>query len=128
MNGGRHATETLAETLEELTGEIRSLAERLAALEIEHRPPPTEILTVPQFAAKHPTFSVGRLRRLVFGRENNGLTESGALLWRGRLLLLDEAAFLRWFHRFSFSDPLRSSRSVPVARRGRPSHRVGRHR
>tara|TARA_R110002073_G_scaffold336383_2_gene532777 strand:- start:186 stop:407 length:222 start_codon:yes stop_codon:yes gene_type:complete len=62
------------------------------------------LLTVRQFAEKHPAFSQGSLRNLIFLSESrktsrgiiagNGLNI--ALVRIGRKLLIDEAGFFKW--------------------------------
>ena len=48
------------------------------------------LLTVRQFAEKHPAFPQGGLRWEIFNEETNGLAESGAIIRRGRKVLIDE--------------------------------------
>ena len=65
---------------------------------------PRTLLTVRQFAEKHPAFSQGSLRNLIFLAESrasskghipgNGLDV--ALVRIGRKLLIDEAKFFNW--------------------------------
>jgi hypothetical protein len=50
--------------------------------------------TVQQFSQKHPAFTPGSLRWLLFHRETNGLAR--AVLKVGRRVLLDEDAFFTW--------------------------------
>jgi hypothetical protein len=52
--------------------------------------------TVKQFSEKHPAFSVGSLRSLIFSASNNGLNESGAIVRVGRKILLNETKFFGW--------------------------------
>ena len=71
---------------------------------IELTPQPHILLTVKQFADKHPAFPQGSLRNLIFLAENretskgtikgNGLDT--ALVRIGRKLLIDEARFFQW--------------------------------
>lgn len=66
--------------------------------------PPPVLLTVRQFAEKHPAFQQGSLRNLIFLAENrntskgiiggNGLAV--ALVRIGRKVLIDEAKFFNW--------------------------------
>ena len=66
--------------------------------------PPPVLLTVRQFAEKHPAFQQGSLRNLIFlaesrntskGKiEGNGLAV--ALVRIGRKVLIDEAKFFNW--------------------------------
>ena len=74
-----------------------------AAYPASHTHPPV-LLTVRQFAEKHPAFSQGALRNLIFlagsrlssqGRiAGNGLDD--ALVRVGRKVLIDEAKFFNW--------------------------------
>jgi len=52
--------------------------------------------TVKQFSEKHPAFSVGSLRSLIFNASSNGLNESGAIVRVGRKILLSETRFFNW--------------------------------
>lgn len=52
--------------------------------------------TVQQFSKKHPAFSVGSLRALIFNASSNGLAESGAIVRVGRKVLLSETKFFDW--------------------------------
>jgi hypothetical protein len=54
----------------------------------------SDLLTVKQFAEKHPAFSEGSLRHHIFHEETNGL--SAALVRIGRKVLIKEAAFFDW--------------------------------
>jgi len=67
------------------------------------QPTPTEAMqaawlysTVQQFSKKHPAFSVGSLRSLIFNASSNGLNESGAIVRVGRKILLSEIKFFDW--------------------------------
>lgn len=52
--------------------------------------------TVKQFTEKHPAFTHGSLRQLIFNEHSNGLTKSGAIIRIGRKVLIDEAKFFAW--------------------------------
>lgn len=54
----------------------------------------TELLTIPQFADKHPAFTQGSLRKLIFNGDINGCLV--AIKRLGRRVLIDENAFLGW--------------------------------
>lgn len=54
------------------------------------------LLTVRQFSQKHPAFPEGGLRHRIFNADNNGLTESGAIIRNGRKVLIDEEKFFDW--------------------------------
>ncbi|SEF42737.1 hypothetical protein [Nitrosomonas ureae] len=66
--------------------------------------PPRTLLSVRQFSDKHPAFTQGSLRNLIFLSDNrttsrgtiqgNGLNV--ALVRIGRKLLIDEAKFFQW--------------------------------
>jgi len=44
--------------------------------------------TVNQFSTKHPAFTNGGLRALIFNEESNGLAKSGAIVRIGRKVLI----------------------------------------
>ncbi len=52
------------------------------------------LLTVRQFANKHPAFPEGSLRYMIFHAETNGFKECIRRI--GRKLLLDEAKVFEW--------------------------------
>ena len=52
--------------------------------------------TVNQFTEKHPAFTKGGLRALIFNEHSNGLARSGAVVRIGRKVLIDEVKFFRW--------------------------------
>jgi hypothetical protein len=53
-------------------------------------------LTVNQFADKHPAFTKGGLRALIFNGNTNNLAKSGAVVRIGRKVLIDETKFFNW--------------------------------
>ena len=53
-------------------------------------------LTVNQFTEKHPAFTTGGLRALIFNESINGLAKSGAIVRIGRKVLIDETKFFAW--------------------------------
>ena len=60
-------------------------------------PPPSRILLTPrQLAAQQPGLSIGGIRWDLFNRDKNGLAASGAVLNRGRNLLIDPERYLSW--------------------------------
>ena len=66
------------------------------------QPAPTEAMqaawlysTVQQFSERHPAFSVGSLRALIFNEGTNGLSESGAINRIGRKILIHEAKLFK---------------------------------
>jgi hypothetical protein len=52
--------------------------------------------TVQQFIKKHPAFTIGGLRSLIFNEDTNGLAKCGAIVRIGRKVLIDEAKFFEW--------------------------------
>ena len=54
----------------------------------------SDLLTVKQFAEKHPAFSEASLRYHIFHEEQNGMSD--ALVRIGRKILIKEAAFFAW--------------------------------
>lgn len=52
------------------------------------------LLTVDQLVQRHPAFTAGGIRWLLFRRDENGLDR--AVIRVGRRLLIDEAAFFDW--------------------------------
>lgn len=64
---------------------------------------PTEVIqavwvyfTVQQFNKRHPAFTIGGLRALIFNETTNGLAKSGAIVRIGRKVLIDESNFFAW--------------------------------
>ncbi|MEY3760329.1 MAG: hypothetical protein RIR39_1820 [Pseudomonadota bacterium] len=53
-------------------------------------------LTVNQFIEKHPAFTTGGIRALIFNENTNGLKLSGAIIRIGRKVLIDESKFFSW--------------------------------
>jgi hypothetical protein len=53
-------------------------------------------LSVKQFTEKHPAFTTGGLRSLIFNEHINGLAKSGVIVRIGRKVLIDEAKFFAW--------------------------------
>ncbi len=58
--------------------------------------PPRTLLTVNQFADKHPAFSVGGLRWQIFNSASNGLDASEAIVRLGKRVLIDEERYFQW--------------------------------
>ena len=52
------------------------------------------LTTVKQFSERHPAFSVGGIRWLIFNAETNGFNK--VIRRIGRRVLIDEAAFFNW--------------------------------
>lgn len=61
----------------------------------EHHSRPT-LLTVKQFSQRHPAFTEGGLRWLLFNREQNGFER--AVVKVGRRVLIDVDEFFGWLH------------------------------
>lgn len=53
-------------------------------------------LTVNQFSEKHPAFTRGGLRALIFNENSNGIAKAGAIVRIGRKVLIDESKFFAW--------------------------------
>lgn len=54
------------------------------------------LLTVKQFAEKHPAFPEGGIRWQIFNEATNGLAESEAIIRNGRKVLIDEDRYFAW--------------------------------
>lgn len=54
-----------------------------------------ELLSIKQFAAKQPAFTVGGIRSLLFYRGEDA-ERAGAVVRFGRRILIDEPRFLAW--------------------------------
>lgn len=52
--------------------------------------------TVNQFTEKHPAFTKGGMRALIFNENSNGLAKAGAVVRLGRKVLIDESKFFAW--------------------------------
>jgi hypothetical protein len=53
-------------------------------------------LTVNQLSEKHPAFTRGGLRALIFNENSNGLAKVGVIVRIGRKVLIDESKFFAW--------------------------------
>ncbi len=49
--------------------------------------------TVNQFCTRHPAFTVGGMRHIIFNEKTNGLAESGAIVRIGRKITINEGKF-----------------------------------
>ena len=58
--------------------------------------PQHSLLTVNQFTEKHPAFTVGALRWMIFNEKGNGLQQSGAIIRLGKRVLISEEKFFIW--------------------------------
>jgi hypothetical protein len=54
------------------------------------------LLTVNQFTEKHPAFTVGALRWMIFNAKDNSLQQSGAIIRLGKRVLISEENFFHW--------------------------------
>ena len=54
------------------------------------------ITTVARLVAEHAGFTEGSVRWDVFNADTNGLTESGAILRKGRRVYIVEERYLEW--------------------------------
>ena len=62
-------------------------------------PAPTRVvLTVKQLAEQQPGLTEGGIRWDLFNRDKNGLVAAGAILRRGRKILIDPALYLDWLN------------------------------
>jgi len=72
---------------------LENLASRVSTSSAESRV--QRILsTVPQFCQRHPAFTLGGIRWLLFQRDTNGLQH--AVVRLGQKILIDEARFFEW--------------------------------
>lgn len=53
-------------------------------------------LSVSQFSEKHPVFTLGSIRSLIFNEHTNGLADSGAIVRIGKRVLILEPKFFAW--------------------------------
>ncbi len=58
--------------------------------------PQHSLLTVNQFTEKHPAFTVGALRWMIFNAKDNDLQQSGAIIRLGKRILISEEKFFNW--------------------------------
>lgn len=54
------------------------------------------LMSVDQFCTKHKAFTPGGVRWMIFNRQLNGMQLSGALIFIGRRILIDEDRFFSW--------------------------------
>ena len=62
-------------------------------------PPNRKLLPVKRLTERNPGLSEGGVRWDLFQRRTNGLEDSGAVIYRGRNILLDEDIYLDWLAR-----------------------------
>jgi len=55
------------------------------------------LLKPSQLPERNPGLTLGGIRFDLFNRNTNGLSSSGALIFRGRRILIDEDVYLEWF-------------------------------
>jgi hypothetical protein len=55
-----------------------------------------QLLTVRQLSEDQPALTEGGIRWDLFNRSSNGLADSGAVIQRGRRVLLDRDRYLEW--------------------------------
>jgi len=67
-----------------------------AAETTEALQPAWSYFTVKQFSERHPAFTVGSLRALIFDGNTNGLNESCAVVRINRRVLINESKFFSW--------------------------------
>jgi len=58
--------------------------------------PAISYLTVNQLCEKHPAFRPGGIRSLIFNKDKNGLSKSGAIVRIGRKVIIDETKWFSW--------------------------------
>ena len=71
---------------------MESTAERTNILQVSQQ----SLLNVNQFTERHPAFTVGALRWMIFNAQSNDLQKSGALICLGKRVLIDEEKFFQW--------------------------------
>ena len=49
--------------------------------------------TVKQFCVRHPAFTEGGMRHIIFNEKTNGLAQSGAIVRIGRKITINEGKF-----------------------------------
>jgi len=81
--------------LSELGDVVRELAAASAAA-AARAPVRQRLYTVAQLCEAEPALRAGAIRRDLLKREINGLAGSGALVFRGRNILIDRERYLDW--------------------------------
>ena len=56
----------------------------------------SDIYTVKQIAESIPALTEGAIRWQLFNRENNGLSQSGAIVRNGRRIFIDLPMYIAW--------------------------------
>jgi len=51
--------------------------------------------TVKQFCGRHPAFTEGGMRHIIFHEKTNGLAQSGAIVRLGRKVTINESKFFQ---------------------------------
>jgi len=65
------------------------------------QPIPQTYFTVNQLVEVEPALGKGAVRNDLFHRRNNGLEDSGAVIYRGRHILLHRGRYLAWLEQRS---------------------------
>jgi hypothetical protein len=60
--------------------------------------PSRTVVTVEQLAEMHAALTRGGIRWDLFNRDHNGLVASGAIIRRGRKILIDPELYLDWLN------------------------------
>ncbi|MBT6981563.1 MAG: hypothetical protein HOA05_04910 [Candidatus Marinimicrobia bacterium] len=71
---------------------MENIAERTNILQVSQQ----SLLNVNQFTERHPAFTFGALRWMIFNAQSNDLQKSGALIRLGKRVLFDEEKFFQW--------------------------------
>jgi hypothetical protein len=71
---------------------MESIAEQPTTFQASQR----SLLNVNQFTERHPAFTVGALRWMIFNAQSNDFQKSGALIRLGKRVLIDEEKFFQW--------------------------------
>ncbi len=74
----------------------------------------TQYLTAKQFPEKHPAFTHGGIRSLIFHGDSNGLNASGAIIRIGRKILIDEEKFFGWV--ISLNESTGAARAIAITK------------
>lgn len=61
--------------------------------------PTRSLLTVKQLAQQQPGLTTGGIRWDLYNRGKNGLMKSGAIIQRGRRILIDPEKYLGWMEK-----------------------------
>jgi len=64
----------------------------------------SKLRTVNQLVAENPALTTGGLRWDIFNADSNGLHKSGAIIRKGRKILIDPEKYLKWLQLDSNDD------------------------